>query len=304
MPNKSYRGAFAPLSPQESQIKTELEQHIFQLAHTIGPRHLEKPHALEKAATYIKTQLQAYGHTVLIHDYVLENITCENIIVEIKGNEKPEDIIILGAHYDSVMPDCPGANDNGSGVAALLILARLFSQKTFPKTVRFAFFVNEEPPFFYTKKMGSYIYAKSLKQKKERVKAMISVETIGYYSEEKNSQVYPFPFGLFYPNQGNFVGFVGNLSSRKLLIKAISIFRQCTAFPSEGGALPRWIPGVGWSDQLSFWRMGYPAMMITDTAPFRYPYYHTNEDTADKINYIYTARVVQGIQRMVEELAK
>ncbi len=132
---------------------------------------------------------------------------------------------------------------------------------------------------------------------------MLSLETIGYYSDESDSQHYPFPFSLIYPNTGNFIGFIGNISSRQLVRKSIRSFRSHTPFPSEGVAAPGWITGIDWSDHWSFWEEGYPAIMVTDTALFRYEHYHTMKDTPDRVNYDRTARVVMGLTRVITELA-
>src|SRR5262249_8173894 len=179
-----------------------------------------------------------------------------------------------------------GENDTGRGVAAVLALARRFAGKAGQRTLRFAAFVNEEPPYFLSSQMGSYVYAQRCKQRGDRIIAMISLETIGYFSDAPNSQSYPAPgLGAFYPKIGNFIGFVGNVGSRGLLRRTISIFRRQKKIPSQGAALPGFIPGVSWSDQWSFWQHGYPAIMITDTAPFRYPHYHLSTDTPDKLDY-------------------
>jgi len=198
----------------------------------------------------------------------------------------------------------PGANDNATGVACLLVLADRLRKAELRRTVRFAFFVNEEPPYFQTRFMGSYVYAQSVKD--EGVAGMLSLETLGYYTDEPNSQDYPlsFIFKIKYPDRGNFLAFVANPMSRRLLEKSISFFRQTVDFPAEGGAYPECIPGVGWSDQWSFWQVGIPAVMLTDTAPFRYPYYHSYEDTPDKINYPALAKVCQGIEGVVVGLAQ
>ncbi|MFI4938315.1 MAG: M28 family peptidase [Candidatus Berkiellales bacterium] len=302
MPGKSYSGKFDSLTPVEAQIKEELHQYVVHLATHIGPRHLLRPEALTATAEYLKDNLRRFGYTPIIQNYTLESINCENIIAEIKGTASPEEVIIIGAHYDSVMLDCPGANDNGSGVAAVLVLSRLFFGRETSKTLRFVFFVNEEPPFFLSRKMGSFHYAKALKRKKEKVSAMFSIETIGYYSDKQNSQKYPFPFGLFYPNAGNFIGFVGNISSRALVLKTLKTFRETTHFPSEGGSIPSWVPGVAWSDHWAFWKQGYPAIMITDTAPYRYPFYHTSDDTPDKIYFDHMTKVVMGLEKVINEI--
>ena len=204
------------------------------------------------------------------------------------------------------MVGSPGANDNGSGVAALLALARRFAGKSFPRTLRFVAFVNEEPPMFQaTGEMGSYVYAGRCRANGDRIEAMMSLETIGYYSNTPHSQRYPLlGLGLLYPTTGNFVGFVGNVSSRALVREAIGQFRQHAQVPAQGAAMPSIIPGIGWSDQWAFWQHGYPGIMITDTAPFRYPHYHAASDTPDKLDYDTMARVVQGLEKVIDHLAR
>jgi Zn-dependent M28 family amino/carboxypeptidase len=151
--------------------------------------------------------------------------------------------------------------------------------------------------------MGSVVYAQRSQARQERIVAMLSLETMGYYADEPGTQVYPFPLNLVYPSQGNFIGFIGNLASGRLVRRAIRTFRRHARFPSEGAVLPAAVPGVGWSDQWAFWQQGYPGMMITDTAPYRYPYYHTPHDTPDKIDGARLARVVGGMEHVVAEMA-
>jgi Zn-dependent M28 family amino/carboxypeptidase len=171
--------------------------------------------------------------------------------------------------------------------------------------LRFVAFVNEEPPYFLSHEMGSSIYARRCKERGDKIEAMISLETIGYYSDAPHSQTYPSPgLGMFYPKTGNFIGFVSNIHSRALLCRVIGLFRKHAKIPSEGAALPAFVPGVSWSDQWSFWQQGYPAVMVTDTAPFRYPYYHSSSDTPDKLDYDRFALVVSGIQKVIEQLDK
>jgi Zn-dependent M28 family amino/carboxypeptidase len=229
-------------------------------------------------------------------------VPCENVEAEIAGSERRDEVVIVGAHYDSV-EGTTGANDNASGVAAMLALARTLAMRHPRTTLRFVAFANEEPPYFQTKDMGSVVYAERCKQRGERVVAMLSLETIGFYSDARGSQKYPPPLAALYPDTGNFIGFVGDRSSAALVRRAVATFRGATRFPSEGAALFAWLPGVGWSDQWSFWQAGYPAIMVTDTAPFRYPHYHTVADTPDKLDYDRMARVVTGLQRVVEDLA-
>jgi Zn-dependent M28 family amino/carboxypeptidase len=210
--------------------------------------------------------------------------------------------VIVGAHYDTV-PGSPGAGDNASGVAAMLALARRFANRRPARTVRFVAFANEEMPYFQSAEMGSWVYARRCREREENVTAMLSLETIGYFRDEPGSQHYPPPFGAIYPSEGNFIGVIGNVASRPLVHRVIEAFRREARIPSEGGAIPGDVTGVGWSDHWSFWQEGYQAVMITDTALFRYPYYHQPDDTPDKLHYEKITRVVEGVDAAVRELA-
>jgi Zn-dependent M28 family amino/carboxypeptidase len=227
----------------------------------------------------------------------------DNVCAEIAGSARASEVVLVGAHYDTVA-GCPGANDNGTGVAALLALARRFASVHAERTLRFVAFPGEEPPAFQTEAMGSLVFARASRAKGEKITAMICLETLGCYSDESGSQTYPIPMlRIAYPDRGDFVAFVGNVASRGLVREAIETFREKAAFPSEGAALPARIPGVGWSDQWSFWEQGYPAIMVTDTAPFRYPHYHRASDTAEKVDFERLARVVEGLCSTVARLA-
>jgi Zn-dependent M28 family amino/carboxypeptidase len=232
--------------------------------------------------------------------------TVRNLEVAIEPREHapPTKTIVIGAHYDSYL-DAPGANDNGSGVAALLELARLLKDLR-PRRTRLllAFFVNEEPPYFETDDMGSVRYARMLAERKAPVSAMISFETIGYYSDAGHSQQYPQPFGAVFSDRGNFVAFVGMPGSRSLVTEVVKSFRAHTNFPSVGGVAPGFIPGIGWSDHGSFAEYGFQAMMITDTAVFRYPHYHKPTDTPDRLDYERLARLTKGVERVVREMVE
>lgn len=303
MPEESYDGPFLPLTEEEAVLKQQLERHVVRLGGEIGERNVWHHAELQAAEKYIEETFTAAGYEAAFQRYDVESITVSNVEAVLQGEEHPDEIIVVGAHYDSVVGS-PGANDNATGVAAVLELARRFKDRKLPRTLRFVAFVNEEPPFFQTDTMGARVYAKRCGERKEKIMAMFSLETIGCYSDAAGSQRYPFPFNLFYPKTGDFIGFVGNLSSRGLVRRAISSFRLSTSFPSEGAAAPGWITGIGWSDHWAFWKEGYPAVMITDTAPFRYPYYHTVNDTPDKVDFERTARVVEGMARVIEDLAE
>ncbi len=301
MPGRSYRGPLPPLSEQELALRDFLRQDVGVLAGVIGERNLVAHHNLTAAVAFLVDAFEKVGYAVQYQDYVVDGRPCSNIEVELRGRERADEIVLIGAHYDSVR-GCRGANDNATGVAALVALARAFAGQRPRRTLRFVAFVNEEPPYFQTAAMGSLVYAQRSRSRQERIVAMLSLETMGYYADEPGSQVYPFPFKLFYPAQGNFIAFIGNLASRRLVRTVIAAFRRHTRFPSEGAALPAAVPGVGWSDQWAFWQQGYPGLMVTDTALFRYPYYHTAGDTPDKVDYPRLARVVGGLEHVIAEL--
>lgn len=302
MPGKSYRGVLPPMTQHELALQDHLQHDVKTLAGMIGERNLATYHNLAAAVAFIVQALETAGHTVQYQDYVIRGQPCSNLEVEVRGHARPDEIVLIGAHYDSVR-GCQGANDNATGVAALLAVAREFAGRPLGRTLRCVAFVNEEPPYFQTPSMGSLVYAQRARARGERIVAMLSLETMGYYADEPGSQAYPFPLNLVYPAQGNFIAFIGNLASRRLVRTVVAAFRRHTKFPSEGAALPAAVPGVGWSDQWAFWQQGYPGLMVTDTAPFRYPYYHTTDDTPDKINYARLARVVGGLKHVIEELA-
>jgi Zn-dependent M28 family amino/carboxypeptidase len=282
---------------------SHLRRHVEMLAGTIGERNLWRYAALQRAAEYIESELSASGYTPLRHTYEVSRVPVSNIDATLTGTASADDVVVVGAHYDTIT-GCAGANDNGSGVSAVLELARRFAGRPQPRTIRFATFVNEEPPFFQTAQMGSLVYANAARVRRERVVGMLSLETMGYYSDEKGSQQYPRPVGALYPDVGNFIGFVSNLASARLLMKARRAFKRRTTFPVQSAAIPEAIPGVGWSDHWSFWQSGYPALMVTDTAPFRYPWYHTAEDTPDKLDYEKLGDVVDGLEAVVEALSR
>jgi hypothetical protein len=301
MPGRSSRMAAAPAGHDDTAHI--LRAGVQQLAGDIGERNVAHPERLQQAAQWLREQLQRSQHPVREQTYPVAGFSCTNLEVELPGTDRRGEIVVVGAHYDSALGS-PGANDNASGAVALALLTqRLAAGPPLSKTVRFVAFVNEEPPYFQTSNMGSRQYAQRCRDRAENVIAMLSLETIGYYTDVPNSQNYPFPFSLAYPSTGDFIAFVGDRSSRDLVRRAVGSFRTHTRFPSEGGALPENLPGVGWSDHESFWKVGYPAVMVTDTAPFRYPWYHTASDTPDKIDYDRLSRVVSALTLVIADLA-
>jgi Zn-dependent M28 family amino/carboxypeptidase len=278
-----------------------LRQDVEMLATTIGPRYVSRPRSLRAAAGYLEKRLREAGYAPTRQGFDVNGVLCENVVAELPGTARPDEIVVVGGHYDTVQ-FCPGANDNTSGTAATLALAEQFAGRPQPRTMRFVLFVNEEPPYYHTEEMGSLVYARSCQERGDDIKAMISLETIGCYFDKPDTQSYPLLVGLAYPSTGNFIAFVGNLRSRRLVHDTIGTFRENAMLPSEGGAIPGWITGIGWSDHWSFWQAGYPAVMVTDTAPFRYKHYHKPTDTAEKLDYDRMAILVEGMIAVLEKL--
>ena len=302
MPGTSHRGPLPAATDEERAIEAALRRHVEALAGRIGERNVFRPAALEESARYLEAELRALGHEPVAQPFTALGVPVRNVEIALPGTDPSLPALVVGGHYDSVR-GCPGANDNGSGAAAVLELARLLPAKQLPRTVRLVLFVNEEPPFFEGEGWGALAWARAAKARGDALHGMISVETIGSYGDAPGSQRYPFPIGLLYPDRGDFLGFVGDTSSASLVRAAIGSFRRHTAFPSEGIAGPRALAGIGWSDHAAFWKIGVPALMVTDTAPFRYAHYHTEDDTPEKLDYGRTARVVAGLARVVRELA-
>lgn len=280
----------------------QLQKHVLHLAGDIGERNVFHPKALKAAEQYIAGKWQEQDYEVTTQTYTTHGVECANLEVTRQGKDPHRGMLLIGAHYDSVSGS-PGANDNGSGVAALLELSKVFAAQQPQTTLRFVAFVNEEAPFYYWNTMGSMIYAKQARRRGDNIRMMISLEMLGYFTDEPNSQRYPPLLQSFYPDRGNFIAFVSNLHSRKVMLDSVAAFRTGSVFPVEHIATLAFVPGVAWSDHLSFWRSGYPAFMITDTALFRYPFYHTAEDTPEKLNYAAFTDVVNGLAAMLTTLA-
>lgn len=294
---KTYVGAVE----DNKELAESLEQHVYKLSHEIGDRSVFEYDQLKAAESYITEQFTSFGYKVEFQSYEVSNKTVKNIIVEKTGLEQPNEIVIVGAHYDTCFN--PGADDNASAVAGLLELARSLYEVETSNTLKFIAFVNEEPPFFKTKKMGSWVYAKSCRERKENIKGVIILEMIGYYSDKPYSQRYPPLLGPFYPNRGNFIGVVGNFNSNWLTKKVAATFKDHSNFPIESLALG-FIPGADLSDHWSFWKHGYSAVMITDTAFFRNFNYHSSSDTYEKLDYVNMAEVVRGLSAVLIDVTK
>jgi Zn-dependent M28 family amino/carboxypeptidase len=285
MPGRSFDGK--PPQPDET-LRDALRRDVELLAFERNENH---PEAYARAADLIERSLAEGGHATSRY--------AGNVIAERRGTS--DEVVVVGAHYDSV-DGSPGADDNASGVAALLALARAFAHAQPRRTLRFVAFANEEPPYFLSPQMGSWQYAQACHQRHENIVAMLCLESLGYYRDAPRSQEYPAMLEHVYPDRANFVAFAANLSSRALLKRCLGTFRAHAKIPSEGAALPQAVTGIAWSDQWSFWQFGYPAVMVTDTALFRNPSYHTERDTPETLDYDRFALVVEGLQAVVGEL--
>ena len=306
-PLQPYGRRLPDLSRDEAALAGRLRDHVAAIASV--PHNIDHYAALEAAACYIERQLVAMGHRPRPQAFTAAGWPVRNIALTLEpaGVTQPASgsgipTVLIGAHYDS-SDDSPGANDNGTGVAALVEIARTFAD-TPPANARLhiVFFVNEEAPWGKTEHMGSLVHARSLVAAGERLDGMIALETLGYFSQARGSQKFPFPFGLVYPDVGNFVAFVGLPRARSFVLRSLRAFRAETRFPSIGGIAPGFLDGIDLSDHWAYDTCGFPAMMITDTAPFRNPYYHTRGDLPETVDYDSLARITAGLARMLRRL--
>ena len=290
MPGRSYAGPLPPLTDVEKALAERLRRHVSELAR--GERNTD----LETPARYIAAAFAAHGLNAATQEFPSGGRMVRNVEVAGPGSS----FVVVGAHYDTV-PGSPGADDNASAVAALIELAALLAKESLP--IRFIAFANEELPYFMGPEMGSWNSAHRSRERGETVRAMLSLEMLGYYRDEPKTQTYPPPLGLLYPDRGNFIAFVGDLGARRLVHRAIASFRRHAAFPSEGVSAPAFVPGITWSDHWPFRSHGFPAVMVTDTAFNRYPHYHLPSDTPEKLDYERLARVTLGLAGVLRELA-
>jgi len=297
MPGSMFAGLLPPLTPRQSEIADRLRAHVRHLTETIGPRNFKFYEALQRSAEWLESELRQLGYGVERLPFEIDGQVFENL--HTTGDEGP--FTVIGAHYDSVF-ECPGANDNGSAVAALLELARLLPGR---RDLRFVLFTNEEPPFYKTQGMGSMVYVERLVRRVEPIKNMICLETVGYYTEAPDSQ--KSPVGLEFSTVGNFVAVVADVQSNRLAQELVGRWQAEVRFPCLGvAATPRsqldlLQAGMGMSDHDSFWQAGIPAVMVTDTVFYRYNHYHCVTDTWEKLTYEPFARMVDGLAQILSQ---
>lgn len=277
------------------------------LAETIGDRNAGRPEEVAKAADFIAARFKALGYEPMTQRYALPfgGVISDhlNIAAVLPGSGPEAEVLVVGAHYDT-FPGTPGADDNASGVAAMLELARRLRGTSGQAELHFVAFANEEPPFFGTQEMGSYRYAGLLRQQKRRVAGMLSLEMLGYYSDAPQSQTYPPLMAAFYPSTADFIGFASNWRSWFFLRRLKAAYPVPERPRLMTVALPAWTGAVSLSDNLSFWRHGFPAVMVTDTAFLRYRHYHAKTDTPEKLDYVRMAAVVDGLESALRTLRR
>jgi Zn-dependent M28 family amino/carboxypeptidase len=280
----------------------KLHRHVKQLTVEIGSRSIYEAAKLEAAKKYIVYCLKAFGYVPTLQTYTYNKKQYSNVIASIKGAKLPDESVVIGAHYDTVY-GTPGADDNASAVAVLLEIARALKDFSPDRTLKLIFFVVEEPPIFKSEQMGSYIYAREAKARNENITSMICLEMLGYYTNEKDGQTYPFPImSRVYPSTPNFIAIVGNLNSTSLVGKVRNSLGVGSRIPVETLSALSLVPGVDFSDHQSFWKMGYAAVMITDTAYYRNPNYHSDTDTIDTLDFDKMSDLLKGLIQAAKDL--
>jgi Zn-dependent M28 family amino/carboxypeptidase len=302
MPGVSFTGRPAAFGEAESQLQRALFGHVQALAVDIGVRHDTVQGSLDAAAACIAQAFQAIGFEPRLEAFLFRALTMHNVEAIIPGRNPSAPWLVFGAHYDTVK-QTGGADDNASGVAALLELARLLKDSRPECTICFVAYANEEHNGGAFENMGSFAHARGLKESGVKVKAMIALEMLGYFDPAEGSQKYPFPFNLFYPTRGDFIGFVGNSRSASLVRFVVRAFRCRAQIASEGVAAPERFADIARSDHWSYWQHGWPALMVTDTSNFRNPHLHTAGDTPETLDYQSMTRVVLALERVARELA-
>ncbi|MCP4657544.1 MAG: M28 family peptidase [bacterium] len=294
------RGVISPPASWQRADPQRLQADVRMLVESFFPRDYTHPGNLDLAAAYLGEQLEQAGGKVSEQSYEVAGRSYRNVVAAFGA--ETDDRIVVGAHYDACEP-LPGADDNASGTAGLLELARMLGRAELARRVELVAYTLEEPPFFRSPQMGSAVHARSLHRSGVRVRAMISLEMIGFFSDEPGSQELPPLFGALYPSTGNFIAIVGKWGHPRLVREIKKAMRGATDLPVESINAPAWIPGVDFSDHLNFWRHGYPAVMLTDTAFYRNGAYHSARDTPETLDYDRMAKVIDGVFNAVVALA-
>lgn len=278
-------------TPKSDTIR--IKELLVELTKTSKPRNYQNVDQLNETAVFIFDQFKQSADTVFYQTYLVRGITYKNVIARF-GDSQAERLII-GAHYD-VCGNQEGADDNASGIVGLLELARMLKEQKVQKSIELVAYTLEEPPYFRTEYMGSFIHAKSLKDSNTKVSGMICLEMIGYFKEEKRTQDYPIGLlKLFYGSKGNYITVVNKFSKGKAARKFTKKMDRFTTLPVKKFNGPKSLTGIDFSDHLNYWKMGYSACMVTDTAFYRNKNYHKKTDEMGTLNISKMACVINGV---------
>jgi hypothetical protein len=280
-----------------ARIRSEVET----LCAAFAPRDHAHPDNLDRAADFIASRFQQAGAVTERQGFEVRRVRYQNVTARFGPDTR--EVVVVGAHYDTA-GDQPGADDNASGVAGVLELARLLAGEPLKSRVELVAYTLEEPPHFRTEHMGSAVHARSLSERNAEVRLMVAVEMIGYYSDAPDSQEFPMAFlKAFYPSRGNFAAVVGKWGQGGTVCRVKRAMRQSGGIPVHALHAPTGTPGTDLSDHRNYWSRGWPAVMVTDTAFMRNERYHTVEDTPDTLDYERMARVAEGLRAVVREFA-
>lgn len=295
-----------PVIRRES-IEQNLRLHVDRLAGLIGPRNFQRPKSIVATLGYLRAQWEEMGYLVAEETYDAIGNEATNLIIETPGRNRADEIVLLGAHYDTC-GDTPGADDNASAVAVMLEVSRLLSKHLGRRTARYVAFACEEPPYFNCSAMGSQHNAREARCRGDKIVGMLCLEMVGYFRDEPGSQQLPETLPNFakpfFPTRGNFLAAVGNLKSWKLLWPFRRGFKRETKLPLFSIALPEAIHEIRLSDNSSYWDQGYPALMLTDTSFLRNPHYHMLTDTPDTLDYARMTDVALGVAGAMKRLLR
>jgi hypothetical protein len=290
---------FIPASSEKA-----LYDHVHALSVVIGIRSIEEYGKIQEAELYIRTFLEKEQIAFALQGYDHEGERYNNVVVTLEGTSHREESVIIGAHYDTAH-GTPGADDNASAVAVLLELCQTLKGYRPQRTLKMIFFVLEEPPAFMTPAMGSHVYAMQARDRGENIFGMISLEMLGYFNENEGSQAFPVPgMQWLFSDRGNFIGVVGNVHSRELTLAVAEALKAGSVIPVEHLVALPFVPGIGLSDHGPFWKMGFRAVMVTDTAFYRNPNYHSSKDTIETLRFDKMSQLVRGMVHVVDYLTK
>lgn len=294
-----------PARPDPAKIKRNLQQHVEQLAGVIGPRLLTRPRAIAATIGYIENQWAGAGLQSTREAFIAMGEAASNLVAERPGKQRPEQIVLLGAHYDTV-PGTPGADDNASAVAVLIEVSRLLQHHVGARTSRYVAFACEEPPYFNLDAMGSQHHARQARRRGDQITAMLCLEMVGYFDATPGSQAIPATIPpilrRFFPQRGDFLAAVGNPRSWKLVWSFRRGFKRGSRLPLFSIVLPERISEIRLSDNRSFWDQQYPALMLTDTSFLRNPHYHQASDRPETLDYDAMTQVTLGVAAAMQHL--